>query len=289
MKGTLTLTHRHHHPGRCQDDLVAEGVAERAVFTLGWQSLSAWIRTYGLRQGLAFASPSCWAPQGRGVSAEARAQQKTYKLLPSTLVEGLSLGLMYFEHQSLPRKDKSLTVREEPLNPSLEMSSLSQGSLTNVTSNSHSPYMDTTLLVFQVCPPPPPGWHGASPGDNRTRKWRFPSRWGNRGSEKQCRTSQVSVGQQCTGPWASPVRDEDGEAVAHATVCSLQPGFSKLGDWGGQNKQRVPMGSSLAPDPSTIRQSLHFLSWLLEQAGLLEPFLKRNQAVVAQAIFIQLC
>lgn len=65
--------------------------------------------------------------------------------------------------------------------------------------------------------------------------------------------------------------------------------LSTLGDWGGQNKQRVPMGSSLAPDPSTIRPSLYFLSWLLGQAGLLEPFLKRNQAVVAQAIFSQLC
>ena len=65
--------------------------------------------------------------------------------------------------------------------------------------------------------------------------------------------------------------------------------FSKLGAWGGQNKPRVPMGSSLAPDPSTIRPSLCFLSWLLEQAGLLEPFLKRNQTVVAQAIFSQLC
>lgn len=65
--------------------------------------------------------------------------------------------------------------------------------------------------------------------------------------------------------------------------------FSKLGDWGGQNKQRVPMGSSLAPDPSIIRLSFYFLSWLLEHAGLLESFLKRNQAVVTQAIFSQLC
>lgn len=65
--------------------------------------------------------------------------------------------------------------------------------------------------------------------------------------------------------------------------------FSKLGDGAGQSPQRVSMAWSLVPDPNTIRLSLYFLSWLPGQAELLEPFLKRNQAEVAQAIFSQLC
>lgn len=64
--------------------------------------------------------------------------------------------------------------------------------------------------------------------------------------------------------------------------------FSKPGDWDGQSKQKVPIALSLVPDPSTIRLSLYFLSSLPGQAGLLEPFLKRNWAAVAQAIFSQL-
>lgn len=87
----------------------------------------------------------------------------------------------------------------------------------------------------------------------------------------------------------SPVRDDDGVLLSKPPCAPGSLALSKLGDWGGQNKQRVPMGLSLAPDPSTIWLSLYFLSWLLEQAGLLEPFLKRNRAVVAQAIFSQLC
>lgn len=65
--------------------------------------------------GPAFAFPVCHAPQGRGMSAEARAEEKTCKLLPICLLsEGLRLGrdsivLMDSEHQGLPRKDKSLT------------------------------------------------------------------------------------------------------------------------------------------------------------------------------------
>lgn len=91
------------------------------------------LRTYAIWQGLAFASPICRAPQSRGVSAEAWAKEPTCKLLSIyLLVEGLCLGwdsivLMCSEHQGLPRKDKSLTVRAELPNPSLEMSPLYQG------------------------------------------------------------------------------------------------------------------------------------------------------------------
>lgn len=61
--------------------------------------------------------------------------------------------------------------------------------------------------------------------------------------------------------------------------------FSELGDQSGQSKQRVPVALSLSTDLSTIRLNLYFLSWLPGQAGLLEPFLKRNQAVVGPGYF----
>lgn len=94
------LTHRCHCPGLRQDDLVAEGVAERADkrrSSLWAGRASAWIRTYDIRQGGAFASPICWAPQGPGVSAEAWAKEQTSKLLSVyLLVESLRFGLMCF-------------------------------------------------------------------------------------------------------------------------------------------------------------------------------------------------
>lgn len=62
--------------------------------------------------------------------------------------------------------------------------------------------------------------------------------------------------------------------------------FSKLGDLGGQSQQRVPMASSLVPDPSTIRLNVYFLSWLPGQAELLKPFLKRNHAVGARLFLV---
>lgn len=62
--------------------------------------------------------------------------------------------------------------------------------------------------------------------------------------------------------------------------------FSKPGDWDGQSKQRVPISLSLVPDPSTIRLSRYFLSSLPGQAGLLEPFLKRNRAAVPKLFLV---
>lgn len=159
-KGTLRLTHRHHRPGLCQDDLVAEGVTERAGKGLH-SGLAEPLRTYAIWEGLAFASPICRAPQGWGVSAEAWAKEQTCKLLSIyLLVKGLGLGwdsivLMCSEHQGLPRKDKSLTVRDEPPNPSLETSPVNSIVLTRIL----------PFTYFKVCPPPPPSWHGASSGD----------------------------------------------------------------------------------------------------------------------------
>lgn len=285
-EGTLTLAHSYLCLSLCQDDLVAQGVAERTD-----ERSSLWVGRASLLGlelspfGPAFAFPVCRAPQGQGISAEARAEEQTCKLLPICLLsEGLRLGrdsivLMDSEHQGLPRKDKSLTGREAPPNHSLEMSPLSQGSLTNVTSNSHGPYMDTTpshisrsayllhlagmVLALRII------------GQGETEVVR-----NNTGHPSSRATVNGTVG-------PSPVRDEDGEVVVHASTCSRQPGSQCTGRLGWPEQAKGPHG--LVPDPSTIRPSLYFLSWLLGQAGLLEPFLKRNQAVVAQTIFSQLC
>lgn len=120
---------------------MAEGVAERAGLHSG---LAEPLRTYGIWQSLAFASPICCAPQGRAVSVDAWAKEQICKRLPLyLLVEGLCLELdsfvlMYSEHQGLPRKDKSSAVLKEPPN-----------SGANVTSDFHGPYKDTTLYIFQ--------------------------------------------------------------------------------------------------------------------------------------------